>query len=53
MIEIIEIVNFGTSLRVAYKKKDQDPEEPFFIEADTENLTLLEIITLIKTHLEE
>ncbi len=52
MIEIVEIINFGTSLRVVYKMAGQAPEEPFYIEVDSENFTLLEIITEIKNYLE-
>jgi len=53
MIEIVEIINMSTSLRVVYKKSGEDPEEPFYIEVDSENFDLLEIITEIKNYLEE
>ncbi len=53
MIEIVEIINFGNCLRVVYKKMDHDPEEPIFIEVNSENFTLLEIITEIKNYLEQ
>jgi hypothetical protein len=52
MIEIVEIINFGDCLRVAYKKRDQEPEEPFYIEVDSQNFDLLQIITEIKNYLE-
>jgi hypothetical protein len=53
MIEIIEIINMGNCLRVVYKKSGEDPEEPFFIDVDSENFDLLQIITEIKNYLEE
>lgn len=53
MIEIVEIINFGDSLRVVYKKSGQDQEEPIFIYVDSENFDLLQIITEIKNYLEE
>lgn len=53
MIEIVEIINFGDCLRVVYKRMGQDPEEPIFIEVDSENYDLLQIITEIKNYLEE
>jgi hypothetical protein len=53
MIEIIEIINMGNCLRVVYKKSGEDPEEPFYIEVDSENFDLLQIITEIKNYLEE
>ena len=53
MIEIVEIINFGNCLRVVYKEKDHDPEEPIFIDVNSENFDLLQIITEIKNYLEE
>lgn len=53
MIEIIEIINLGNSLRIVYKKDGQDPEEPIYIEVDSENFDLLQIITEIKNYLEQ
>lgn len=53
MIEIIEIINFGDSLRVVYKRSGEDPQEPFYIEVDSENFDLLQIITEIKNYLEQ
>lgn len=52
MIEIVEIINFGDSLRVVYKKEGQDPEEPIIIEVDSENFDLLQILTKIKNLIE-
>lgn len=53
MIEIVEIINFGTSLRVVYKKAGEDPQEPFYIDVNSENFDLLQIITEIKKYLEQ
>jgi hypothetical protein len=52
MIEIIEIINFGNCLRVVYKRAGEDPQEPFYIDVDSENYDLLQIITEIKNYLE-
>lgn len=52
MIEIVEIINFGDTLRVVYKRMGQDPEETY-IDVDSENYDLLQIITEIKNHLEK
>lgn len=53
MIEIVEIINFGNGLRIVSKKSGQDPEEPIFIDVNSENFDLLQIITEIKNHLEQ
>jgi hypothetical protein len=53
MIQYVEIINFGNSIRIVSKKNDStefsDPIE-FEISDSTENL--IDIISLIKTHLE-
>jgi hypothetical protein len=51
MIEMIEIINMGNSLRITYKFSGHEPEEPFYIDVNSEDFDLLQIITEIKNNL--
>lgn len=54
MIQIMEIINFGDSLRIVSKRTDrEEPEEPIFIQVDSQGFDLLQIVTEIKNHLEQ